>query len=94
MYQRFRIYDLILKLGLWDLWARLEGKPVWKLLTDMNPAEIMSLLDFGWITDELTKEEALTILTELESTKNTRLNDLERSGFPGSLFAFNPHFKM
>ena len=34
--------------SLWDMWARLEGKPVWKLLVDMNPDEILSLLDFRY----------------------------------------------
>ena len=67
---------------MWDLWARLENKPVWKLVSDMNPDEIISLLDFGWITDELTKEDARKILQDLEDTKSERIDDLENHGFP------------
>lgn len=68
--------------ALWDMWARLEKKPVWKLLVDMTPEEIVSLLDFGWITDELTEVEALKILTELEPSKIARIAELEKTGFP------------
>ena len=70
--------------ALWDMWARLEKKPVWKLLVDMTPEEIVSLLDFGWITDELTEVEALKILTELEPSKIARIAELEKTGFPGN----------
>ena len=70
--------------SLWDLWARLEQKPVWRLLVDLNPDEIISLCDFGWLTDEITKEEAKNILTELEATKQERINDIHKNGFPGN----------
>jgi len=68
--------------GLWDLWARLEEKPVWKLVTDMTPEEIISLVDFGWITDELTPDQALEILKNNESSKSHREAELEKTGFP------------
>lgn len=45
--------------AVWDLWARVEGKPLWKLLVDMDPAELISCIDFRYITDALTEQEAL-----------------------------------
>ncbi|TMS08964.1 Mitochondrial enolase superfamily member 1 [Larimichthys crocea] len=45
--------------AVWDLWARAEGKPLWKLLVDMDPKQIVSCIDFRYITDALTEEEAL-----------------------------------
>ena len=72
--------------GLWDLWARLEGKPVWKLLVDMTPEEIISLVDFSWITDELTQDEALQILKNQYETRGEREKELSEKGFPGMAF--------
>src|SRR5437667_10355517 len=40
--------------ALWDLWAKSEGKPVWKLVADLSPEEFVSLVDFHYITDALT----------------------------------------
>lgn len=57
--------------ALWDLWAKIEGKPLWKLLVDMSPEQLVSTLDFQYISDVLTKEEALDIL------KQQRENDIE-----------------
>lgn len=68
--------------SLWDMWARLEGKPVWKLLVDMNADEILSLLDFSWLTDELTRAEAREFLLQMESSKSQRESFLETNGFP------------
>ncbi|CBY32227.1 unnamed protein product [Oikopleura dioica] len=68
--------------ALWDLWARLEEKPVWKLVSDMTPDEIISLLDFGWLTDELTVEEAKEILEKRVDTKVDREKELFESGYP------------
>ncbi|GIY64559.1 mitochondrial enolase superfamily member 1 [Caerostris extrusa] len=45
--------------ALWDLWARREGKPLWKLLADMTPEQLVSTIDFRYITDVITKEEAI-----------------------------------
>ena len=58
--------------AVWDLWAKLEGKPLWKLLADMTPAELVCCIDFRYITDALTPQEALEILTKLEPTKAVR----------------------
>ena len=45
----------------WDLWAKSERKPVWKLLADMSPEGLVRCLDFRFVTDALTPEEALAI---------------------------------
>ena len=46
----------------WDLWARSEGKPVWKLLVDMSPEELVRCLDFRYVTDAITPQEAIALL--------------------------------
>src|SRR5829696_10042738 len=58
--------------AVWDLYARAERKPLWKLLVDMTPAQIVSTIDFRYITDALTPEEALDILGRHERTKTDR----------------------
>lgn len=68
--------------ALWDLWAKIEGKPVWKLLADMSPQEIVSLIDFRYISDLLTKEEAIGLLEEKQQGKVKREKELLASGFP------------
>ena len=45
--------------AVWDLWAKVEGKPLWKLLTDMTPEQLVSCIDFRYISDALTDDEAL-----------------------------------
>jgi len=66
----------------WDLWARSEGKPVWKLLADMTPAEVVSCIDFRYITDALDRDEATEILTRQARTKADREAELLRVGYP------------
>jgi len=55
--------------AVWDLYAKAEGKPLWKLLVDMTPEQVVSAVPFRYITDALTREEALGILRRLEPTK-------------------------
>ena len=55
--------------AVWDLWAKSEGKPLWKLLADMSPEELVRCIDFRYITDALTPEEALEILRRNAPTK-------------------------
>src|SRR5919108_3450818 len=50
--------------AVWDLYAKREGQPLWKLLADMEPEEIVALVDFRHLTDSLTPEEALALLRE------------------------------
>jgi L-fuconate dehydratase len=68
--------------AVWDLWAKSEGKPVWKLLADMTPEEVVRCIDFRYITDALTPDEALDILRRNEPTKATREAEMLRDGFP------------
>src|SRR2546429_3923318 len=58
--------------AVWDLWAKAERKPVWKLLVEMTPAEVVRCIDFRYITDAITPDEALGILKRLEPTKRER----------------------
>jgi L-fuconate dehydratase len=68
--------------ALWDLYARVEGKPLWKLLVDMTPEEIVACIPFSYITDALTPEEALAILKRHESTKQQRMDKMLAHGYP------------
>src|SRR5437773_274624 len=68
--------------AVWDLWAKAEKKPVWKLLVDMTPAELVRCIDFRYITDAITPDEALAILKRLERSKREREAVMRRVGFP------------
>jgi len=68
--------------AVWDLWARREGKPMWKHLADLTPEEIVDAIDFTWITDALTPEEALEILRAQQPGKAAREAEMRRNGFP------------
>ena len=68
--------------ALWDLYAKSERKPVWKLLADMTPAQLVSCIDFHHITDALTPDEALAILERQAATKAVREAALLRDGYP------------
>ncbi|MCA1740064.1 MAG: L-fuconate dehydratase, partial [Actinobacteria bacterium] len=68
--------------AVWDLYAKAESKPLWKLLVDMSPEEIVSCIDFRYITDVITPGEALEILRENEPTKATCEEEMLRDGFP------------
>ncbi len=68
--------------AIWDLYGKVEGKPVWKLLVDMTPEQLVGCLDFRYITDTLTPDEALEILRRNESTKAEREAEMLRDGFP------------
>jgi len=68
--------------AMWDLYAKREDKPLWKLLVDMSPEEIVGCVDFRYITDALTPEEALELLRRNEPTKAAREAEMRRGGFP------------
>jgi len=68
--------------ALWDLVAKNEDKPLWEVLADMSPEEIVSLVDFRYIRDVLTPEEALEILKRAEGTKAERKAKLLKYGIP------------
>ncbi len=68
--------------AVWDLYARAEGKPVWRLLADMEPEEILSAVEFRYIDDALPREEAREILEAANQGKAERIALLEREGYP------------
>jgi len=68
--------------ALWDLWAKLEGKPLWKLLVDLTPEKFVSLIDFRYISDFLSKEEALEILRKREAEKKEKELYILEHGYP------------
>ncbi len=68
--------------AVWDLYAKVEQKPLWKLLTDMSPEQLVSCIDFRYIQDALTPEEALAILQQRASTKAQREAEMQKTGFP------------
>jgi L-fuconate dehydratase len=68
--------------AVWDLYAKSEGKPLWKLLVDMTPEALVACVPFRYITDALTPEEALEILRRLESTRARREAEMLSHGYP------------
>ena len=68
--------------AVWDLWAKAAGKPVWKLVCDMSPEEIVRTIDFRYIEDALSPDEALDILRAAAPTRAARIADMERDGYP------------
>jgi L-fuconate dehydratase len=68
--------------AIWDLWARREGKPLWKLLCDLSPEATVACVPFGWIQDALTPEQALLILESQRPTRAEREAEMRRVGFP------------
>ena len=68
--------------ALWDLYAKSEGKPLWKLLADFTPQQVVDCVDFRYMTDALTPLEALAMLEAKVAGKAERIADLERNGYP------------
>jgi L-fuconate dehydratase len=68
--------------AVWDLRAKLAGKPMWRLLAEMPAVELASCIDFHHITDALSYDEAVTLLADGEKGMADRLAELERVGFP------------
>jgi L-fuconate dehydratase len=68
--------------AVWDLYAKSKGKPLWKLLADMTPEQLVSCIPFRYITDALTPDEALEILQRNEKTKAQREQEILAKGYP------------
>jgi L-fuconate dehydratase len=66
----------------WDLWAKQVGKPVWQLVADMTPEELVRCIDFRYITDCITPDEAIHLLTERAKGKDERVGLLKQHGYP------------
>ena len=79
----------------WDLWAKTRDVPLWKLLLDLSPGEIVATLDLSYLEDELMPAEALTLIHKAQPTRSTRAGIL-KAGYPGydtsvGWFAYDDH---
>lgn len=68
--------------AVWDLWAKVEGKPVWRLVADLGPERFVDCIDFRYLRDEIDEAEAVDLLRRLEPTKEQRVAELRRDGYP------------
>jgi L-fuconate dehydratase len=68
--------------AVWDLWAKSANLPVWQLLSTLSPEELVSAIDFRYIEDALTPEEAIDLLAAAEPGRGDRARELIRSGYP------------
>ena len=68
--------------AVWDLWAKVAGKPLWRLIADLTPEQFVGCVDFRYLTDVLTPDDAVQMLQRLEPTKAERIALLERDGYP------------
>ncbi len=66
----------------WDLLAKQAGKPVWRLVSEMTPEQLVAIIDFRYLTDAITPQEALAIFRKAEPGRAERIADLERRGYP------------
>jgi len=68
--------------AVWDLWAKIEKKPLWRLIADFSPQEFVRCVPFKYITDAITPDEALDILQKKASGKQKRIRFLLKNGYP------------
>ena len=68
--------------AIWDLYAKVEQKPLWKLVADMSPEQIISCIDFRYITDALTPTAALQLLQQKNDSRSEREDLLLQTGYP------------
>ena len=66
----------------WDLAARYAGKPLWLLLAELTPEQIIGMIDFRYLTDALTRDEARQILADAAPSRAARIEELRRNGYP------------
>jgi L-fuconate dehydratase len=68
--------------AVWDLWGKAAGKPVWRLVSDLSPEQIVSCIDFRYIDDALTPAEATEILRRQQPGRAARIAEMQRDGYP------------
>jgi L-fuconate dehydratase len=68
--------------AVWDIWGKSVGKPVWRLVADMSPAELVGLIDFRYLSDCITPAEALELLGARAAGKAGRIATLQARGYP------------
>ena len=68
--------------AVWDLWGKVEKQPVWQLVANLTPEQFVGCVDFRYLTDVLTPEEAIQILKRVAATKSERIAELQKNGYP------------
>jgi len=68
--------------AVWDLLAKRANKPVWRYVADMTPEQLVAIIDFRYLTDAITPDEALAIFRKAEAGKAARIAELEANGYP------------
>ncbi len=68
--------------AVWDLWAKAEGVPLWKLLCSLEPERLIACIDFRYITDALTPAEALALLERNRASRGEREREMRERGYP------------
>ena len=71
--------------AVWDLWAKVEQKPLWQLVCELTPEQFVACVDFRYLTDALDRDEALDLLRALAPTREARIAELARDGYPAYL---------
>jgi L-fuconate dehydratase len=67
--------------SVWDLLAKAAEKPVWQLVGEMSPEQLVAIVDFRYLTDAITPDEALEIFRKAEAGKAQRMEILQREGY-------------
>lgn len=68
--------------AVWDLWAKSKGMPVWQLVAEMEPEQLVSCVDFRYLRDELDESRALELISPLAATRPQRIAELRSDGYP------------
>lgn len=68
--------------AMWDLAARRANKPLWRLLAEMTPEELVGVADLTYLSDAITADEALEMLREMEPSRQDRVRLIAESGYP------------
>ncbi|WP_435228811.1 enolase C-terminal domain-like protein [Pseudopelagicola sp. nBUS_20] len=68
--------------AVWDMYGKYVGRPVWRLISEMSAQEMVSLIDWRYLSDSLSPSEAKERLQECEPTRHLRLSQMESMGYP------------
>ena len=73
--------------AMWDMYARSEGLPLWRLLLGMSPEALADCVDWRYLSDALSRDGAVDILVRAREGRETREQELARDGYPGYTMA-------
>jgi len=68
--------------AVWDLWGKVAQKPVWRLVSEMSPEQLTNIIEFRYLSDCITREEALEMFQEAQRGKESRTRTLLEKGYP------------